>query len=76
MNANIEMIDLVRKMKKNLTKQTKMLNIELNKLTPEKRDHFAKEQAELNKVLKIAQNGDVTGLQKIIDKYANTDNNR
>jgi len=71
-----EMIDLTNKMQKNVAKQTKMLNLELNKLTPEQREHFAKEQAELNRVLKVAGNGDTTELQKIIDKYAVTDNNR
>jgi Icc-related predicted phosphoesterase len=71
-----EMIDLTNKMKKNVVKQTKMLNLELNKLTPEQREHFAKEQAELNRVLKVAGNGDTKELQKIIDKYANSDSNR
>jgi len=71
-----EMIDLTNKMQKNVAKQTKILNLELNKLTPEQREHFAKEQAELNRVLKVAGNGDTTELQKIIDKYAVTDNNR
>jgi len=71
-----EMIDLTNKMQKNVAKQTKMLNLELNKLTPEQCEHFAKEQAELNRVLKVAGNGDTTELQKIIDKYAVTDNNR
>ena len=71
-----EMIDLTNKMQKNVAKQTKMLNLELNKLTPEQREHFAKEQAELNRVLKVAGKGDTTELQKIIDKYAVTDNNR
>jgi len=71
-----EMIDLTNKMQKNVAKQTKMLNLELNKLTPEQREHFAKEQAELNRVLKVAGKGDITELQKIIDKYAVTDNNR
>jgi len=71
-----EMIDLTNKMQKNVAKQTKILNLELNKLTPEQREHFAKEQAELNRVLKVAGNGDTKELQKIIDKYANTDNNR
>ena len=71
-----EMIDLTRKMQKNVAKQTTMLNLELNKLTPEQREHYAKEQAELNRVLKVAGKGDTTELQKIIDKYAVTDNNR
>lgn len=71
-----EMIDLANKMQKNVAKQTKLLNVRLNELTPEKREHFAKEQAELNRVLKVAGNGDTKELQKIIDKYANTDSNR
>ena len=71
-----EMIGFAKKMKANIDKQTQLLNIKLNELTPEKREHFAKEQAEMNRAVKIAEKGDVKELNKLIEKYANTSFNR
>jgi hypothetical protein len=75
-NLHNESINLAKKLQKNIEQQTKLMNAKLNEMPQEKREFFAQHQAELNRVLKVAENGSIGDLQKIMDKHANTSNNR
>ena len=71
-----EILATANQLTKQLNVQVGVLNAKLNTMPPEQREHFAKEQAQINHILNVAKTGDFSKLQKIVDQHANSDNNK
>lgn len=74
-NLHNESMKLAKQLQKNVESQTILMNAKLNEMPPDQREKFSQHQAELNRVLKVAENGSIGDLQKIIDKHANSSSN-
>lgn len=65
---------LVGQLKGNLEKLMQQQHQALNNLPKDQRDHVAKHQAYLNKIMKTVKTGDIDKIQQIVDNHANTNN--
>ncbi len=74
MSLHNETMNLVSQLGDNLDKLVKQMNDALNKLPEEDRSKIAIHQSNMNHIINLAQRGDYSELQKMMNKNADSNN--